>query len=83
MGSGSSIPNSLEEAYSAGYTQQEVDDYLAKHGKRRTSSFDLSGVYLAKLTPPASPKQGPINGDVKRFEELKIDDDGETKKEEK
>lgn len=74
MGTGASIPNSIDEAYDAGYSQQEIDDYLAKNGKRRTSSFDLSGVYLAKLTPPASPKVDPLKGGLVRFEELKIDD---------
>ena len=75
MGASGSIPSSIDEAYSAGYTQSQIDTYLSKHNKRRTSSFDMSGAYLAKLTPPASPKVGPIDAGCAKFEELKIDDD--------
>jgi len=82
MGAGSSIPDSVAEAKVLGFTQTEIEAYLQKTSKRRSSSFDLSGVYLAKLTPPSSPKIQPQPGKALiavELQEEKFGGEGEAK----
>ena len=33
MGAGGSIPDSAEAALASGYTQEQIDEYVAKNGK--------------------------------------------------